>query len=92
MEEKNRTYETMEIWDLIASVPQKIHEMTSQQRQEQFGNQWYIVQTTTGGSNTLPTRQHLEVGQAHRARMGMDYNTQRTTAGQAGSSSSPQAH
>ena len=57
----------------------KTHNMTSQQRQEQFGNQWYVVQTTAGGSNTIPTRQHLEVGEAHRARM--HYNsTQRATA------------
>ena len=56
-----------------------------------FWKQWYIVQTTSGGSNTMPTRQHSELGQAHCARMEHD-STQRVTAGQAGSSASSSVH
>ena len=48
-----------------------------------FWKQWYIIQTTSGESNTMPTRQHPELGQAHCARMEHD-STQRVTAGQAG--------
>ena len=66
MQENSRTYETMKSWDQVASEPLKIHEMTPQQRQAQFKNQWYVVQTTAEGSNTIPTRQHPELGQAHR--------------------------
>ena len=62
----------------VASGPQKIHKMTPQQRQTQFGNQWYVVQTTAGGPNTTPARQHSELGQAQRARMEYD-STQRAT-------------
>ena len=67
MQENSRTYETMESWHRIACGPQKIHRMTPQRRQTQFGNQWYIVESTLGGTNTIPTRQHPELGQAHRA-------------------------
>ena len=38
-------------------------QMTLQQRQVKFGNQWYIVQTTARGSRTIPTRQNPELGQ-----------------------------
>ena len=61
--------------------------MAPQQRQAEFGNQWYIVRTTAGGSNTIPTRQHPELGQAHRARVD-DNATQQVTGGQAGSQTS----
>ena len=67
MQENSRMYETMESWHRIACGPQKIHRMTPQRRQTQFGNQWYIVESTVGGTNTIPTRQHPELGQAHRA-------------------------
>ena len=60
--------------------------MTLQQRQAQFGKQWNVVQTTAGGTNTIPTRQHPELGQTHRARMNCQA-VQRVTAGQTGSSS-----
>ena len=53
-----------------------------QQRLAQFGNRWNVVQTTAGGSNTTPTRQHRELGQAHRARMKCQ-SMQRVTASQA---------
>ena len=39
------------------------------QRQAQLGNQWNDVETTAGASHTVPTRQHPELGEAHRARM-----------------------
>ena len=78
----NRTYGTMESWDLLASGPQTIHKITPQQRQEQFGNQRCVVQTTAGGSNTIPARHHPELGQAHRARMDCNF-TQRATGKQA---------
>ena len=60
--------------------------MAPQQRQAQFGKQWNVVQTTAGGTNTTPTRQHPELGQTHRARMNCQA-VQRVTAGQTGSSS-----
>ena len=60
--------------------------MTPQQGQAQLENQWHVVQTATGGSNTIPTRQRHELGQAHRARMNHQAE-QRVTACQAGSSS-----
>ena len=84
MYENSRTNETMDSWDKVASAPQKPHSMTPQQRQEQFGNQWYVVQTTTGRSNTTPTRQYPELGQALRARINYQ-SVQRATASQAGS-------
>ena len=43
--------------------------MTPHQRQAQFGNECHVVPTTATGSNTVPTRQHPELGQAHRGRM-----------------------
>ena len=52
----NHTYEAMESWDGVASVPQRTHNMTPQQRPAQFEHRWYIVQTTASGSNTIPTR------------------------------------
>ena len=55
-------------------------------RQTQVGNQWKIVQAAAGGSNSIPTRQHPELGQADRARMNHQ-SVQRATASQAGSSS-----
>ena len=87
-QENNRTHETMESWDQVAYGRRKTHNMLPpQHRQAQFGNQRYVVQTTAGGSNAIPTRQHRDLGQAHRARM--DYHsTQRAIAGQGGSSSS----
>ena len=85
MQENSRTYENMESWDEAASGPQKTHNMTPQQRKAQFGNQWNGVQTTGGGSNKMPTRQHLDFGQAHRARMRTNISAQRATASQAGS-------
>ena len=81
------TYETMESWDLIVSGPQKIHKMTPQERHAQLRNQWYTVQTTARGSNTIPTRQHPELGQVGRVRMNHD-STQWVIASQAGSSRS----
>ena len=57
--------------------------MTPHQRQAQFGNGWHVVQTTARGSNTVPTRQHRELGPAHRAHMYYQ-STQMVTAGQAG--------
>ena len=56
--------------------------------QAQFGNGWHVVQTTAGGSNTVPTCQHPELGPAHRARM-YYRSTQVVAAGQAGDSSTP---
>ena len=64
MQVNSRTYETMKSRDKVASGTRKTHNMTSQQWQAQFGNQWNVVQTTAGESNTMPTRQHLELGQA----------------------------
>ena len=69
IQENNRTYETMISRDKVASGPHKIHKITPQQRQARFGNQWHLLQTTAGGSNTIPSRQHPELGQAHCARM-----------------------
>ena len=69
MQENNRTHETTMSWTQAASGPRKPLNMTPQQRQAQLGNQWNVVQTTAEGSNTMPTRQHPELGQAHRARM-----------------------
>ena len=78
MQENSRTYETLEGIYQIASGPQKTDRMTPQQRQAQFGNPWYIDLTTAGGSNTIPTRPHPELGQSRRARI--DYNSaQRAT-------------
>ena len=79
MQENSRTDETMESWDQVASRPFR----TATKR---FGNQGHIVHTTSGGSNTVPTR-HAELGQAHRARMKYD-STQRVTASQTRSVSS----
>ena len=50
----------------------KTNIMTPQQMQTQFGSQWYAVQTTAGGSDARPTRQHPELGQDHRAHMEYD--------------------
>ena len=79
MLENSRTYERMESVDRIASEPHEIHNMTPQQRQARFGNQWHPVQTSVVVSNTIPTRQHPELGQAHRARRDHNY-TQRATS------------
>ena len=71
MKENRRTYETID-----RKLTSEYHKMAPQQRQERFGNQQHIVQTTAGGSNTIPTRQHPELGQAR-----MEYDsTQRVTA------------
>ena len=61
---------------------------STQQRQARFENQWHltVVRTTAGASNTIPTRQHPELGQVHRARMECD-SRQRVTASQSGGSS-----
>ena len=67
--ENNCTFETMRSWDKVATQFGDIHKMTPQQGQAQFGNWWNVVQTTAGGSNTMPTRQHPELGQARRDRM-----------------------
>ena len=48
----NRTYETIEKWDQLATRPQTARNMTPQQRQAQFGSQWYLVQTTSRSSTT----------------------------------------
>ena len=40
--------------------------------QARYGNRSHLVQATAGGSNTMPTRQHRELGQARRARMEYD--------------------
>ena len=70
MQENSRTCETMESWDQMARWPcEKVHKHDAAVRQAQFGNQWYIFRTTAGGSNTIPGRQHLELGQASRARI-----------------------
>ena len=53
----------------------KIHKLTPQQRQAQLVEPVEVVQTSAGG----PTRQHLELGQDHRARL--DYQSeQRVTS------------
>ena len=44
---------TMETWDKVASGPRETQN-DAQQRQAQFGKQWNVVQTTAGGSNTIP--------------------------------------
>ena len=62
IQENSPTSDTIESWDQIASVPQKIHKMTPQGGQAQFGNRWHIVLTTAVGSNAKPTRQHPELG------------------------------
>ena len=59
----------------------------SKGRRTQFGKQWHFVHTTAEGSNTIPTRQHLELGQDPRARTDR-HSTQRATGSQAGISSS----
>ena len=69
MQENNRTYETMISWDNIAIGLRESHKMTPQQRQAQFGNQRHVALTAAGGSNTIPMRQHPELGQAHLARL-----------------------
>ena len=49
-EEKNKcTYETMEIFDEVASGPPKTHNTRPQQRQAQFGNLRIVVQTNADG-------------------------------------------
>ena len=53
MQEKSRTYETMESLEQIANVHKKIHRMKTHQLHTQFENQWYNVQTTARGSNTI---------------------------------------
>ena len=68
----------MESLDQIARVHKKIHRMTTHQLQTQFENQWYSVQTTAIRSNTIPTRQHPQLGQAHRDRTTCN-STQRAT-------------
>ena len=81
MQETDRTYETMDSWGEIARGPRKNHTITA-------GALWEPVvffQTTAGGSNTIPTRQHPELGQAHRARLNCQ-SAQRVTGSQAGSS------
>ena len=50
---------------------------TRLQRQARSGNQWHKIQSTSGRSNTIPTRQHPELGQAPCARM--NYFLQRAT-------------
>ena len=56
-------------WDNIAIGLRESHKMTPQQRQAQFGNQRHVALTAAGGSNTIPMRQHPELGQAHFARL-----------------------
>ena len=68
MHENSCTYETKESSDNIARGLWTYHNMTPHQRQAQFGNQRNVVQTTDGGSSTMPKRQHPELGQVHRAR------------------------
>ena len=86
MQENSRSYGIMESWVKIAKGPRKTHTVTPQQLQANFGNQWYVVQTTAGGSNTVLTRQHPELRHAYRARMNYQ-SVQRATASHAGSSS-----
>ena len=86
MQEHRRAYEAMDSWDKVAHGPRIPPQMTPQQKHTQFGNQWNVVQTAAGGSNTIPTRQHPKLGQAHRARMDKQ-SGQRVTADQAGTSS-----
>ena len=69
--QENRRTHALESRDQDASG-QKTHKTTPQQRQAQPGNQRHTVQTTAGRSNTIPTRQHPELGQAHRARIDFD--------------------
>ena len=76
-----RTHETMKSWDQIATGPHKNHPMSPQQRQAQFGDLWYAVQTISGGPYTILTLQHPDFGQAHRTRMG-SHSLQGATASQ----------
>ena len=64
----NRTYETMQKWDQIAAGPQPVHKMTPQQRQAQVGGQWYVLETTSGGSSPTSSGQRPDLSQAHDAR------------------------
>ena len=70
MQENSRTYETMESWDRIARGPQthSIKDAATKTNMESLVP-----------SNSTPTRQHPELGHAHRARMEYD-TTQRVTA------------
>ena len=82
-----QSYETKKLREL-RKRSSEFHKMTPHQRQAQFGNECHVVPTTATGSNTVPTRQHPELGQAHRGRM--YYRTaQMVTTGQAGRSSTP---
>ena len=83
--ESSRMYETMGSWENIAMYFGKNTKGRHSRRQAQFGNQWNVVQTTAGGCNTIATRQHPELGPAHRARMNHQ-SVQRATARRAGSS------
>ena len=68
-QENCRTHETLECQGTRSQVDlRKHHKKTPQQRQAQCGNQWNVVQTTHGGSNTIPMRQQPELGQSHRVR------------------------
>ena len=83
MQEDSRTHETMESWDNITKGPRKTHTMTLQQRAvEILAPVGMLFKLSAEGSNTITTRLHLQLGQAHRARM--DYQSvQRVTASQA---------
>ena len=75
---KSRNDETME-----SRYRSQMYNMTQQQKKNRMWNQWFVFQTTAGGSNTMPSRHHSGLGQAHRARMNSQ-SVQRTTASQAG--------
>ena len=61
--------------------------MTPQPRLAQFGEQRNHVQTTAGGSHATTSRQHPELGQAHRARLVVCQSARRVNASQVGDSS-----
>ena len=79
MRENNGTYETNESWEASTT-----RENDAAKGRRDSGISGTFL-TTVGGSDTIPTRQHPELGQAHRARM-EHVSTQRVAAGQAGSS------
>ena len=86
MQESNRTYENHDKLGQCRKRTWENQQKTPQQKQDQFGNHWNVIQTTAAGRpNTIPTRQHPELGQAHRARINYQ-SVQRATASQAGSS------
>ena len=78
--------QSMASWDNIAKwTSEKPTKRRRSKGRRNLEDQWSAVHTTAGGSITIQTRQHLELGQAHRARMYYQ-SVQQATASQAGSS------